>query len=186
MVYSDSSTLHHSWLREQNKLCLFKTYRAIRNQSFGKPDVDMREKLHKCFKPWTIIVILGWWVSNYPLFHGEYGLSKLKQWEGRSPWERATTPGRVARCGCIARFEGHVTPGKFNLMFFHVIIGSFWLFFMETPEINTERHFKVPSSLVNALTVLGPYCTRPTANVQYGPSTACAVTSDSKSPALSD
>ena len=50
---------------------------------------------------------------------------------------------------------------------------------MDNHEINTERHFKVTSSMVTALAMLGPYCTRPAASVQYGPTMARAVTSDS-------
>ena len=64
-------------------------------------------------------------------------------------------------------------------MFIHAILGSLCLVFKENPEINTELHLKVTSSLFTALAVFGPYCTRPTASVQYGPNTACAVTSDS-------
>ena len=45
-------------------------------------------------------------------FHGENGLSRLKQREGRSPGEREITLGHIARCGRIARSEGHVTAGK--------------------------------------------------------------------------
>ena len=40
------------------------------------------------------------------LFHGEYGLQRLKQWEGRTRGQRAITLGRIARSARIARSRG--------------------------------------------------------------------------------
>ena len=49
-------------------------------------------------------------------------------------------------------------------MFFHVNIGSLCLIFMENPEINTEHHLKVPSSVVIALMEPGAFGTQPVAS----------------------
>ena len=88
---------------------------------------------------------------NQHLFHGEYGLPRLKQWEGRSTGERAITLGRISYCG---RIESLIS------CLFQVNIGRFFI------EINTGLHLKVTSSVVVALLVLGLYYTRPTASVQ--------------------